>query len=494
MSLTDAIPQTIKEIGAAKAAGVRAPGAYGVLLGDVGQMISTIPAQMQQQRSQALREQMASLEVAKAQREAAADKAISGAFSSGAVNPDGSLNTEFITQHLAGTPAASHIPSVLEGITRLQEGTARLTSTKQKVGEDEDDALGAAAYPASLATTPEDQAGLFTSAVAGLSKSGRISTDRAKAAVADLIGEDGNPDPGKVSTALNRYIQGSKTQRTLAESNARTKSLDAERKTQEGLQTANTAKAQAETDARVRANYASQLAGARTPQRYATIYAGIPDKFKGEWDTPEEWNADSTPQHILESVMTPAERETARRDRETAQNRADDLKNRQDELDVNRRRVSVDEARERREAGMAPAARTTAEQKAYTTFSTEYDRARREERERTVPDPNTGEKTFPKYAPVPAFKKWAVMTPQERQAVLSNPNARIDDAEMARRTGSPIPSGVSTPSPTSAAQPAAPAPARTLNAAELAVFARNLGVSIEEAKQKAAAAHIQIVP
>lgn len=67
-------------------------------------------------------------------------------------------------------------------------------------------------------------------------------------------------------------------------------------------------------------------------------------------------------------------------------------------------------------------------------------------------DPTTAAAPAPR--PAPSFEKWKVMTPAERQQVLANPDARIDDAEMLRRMGRPSSASTASRKTAAAAQPA----------------------------------------
>jgi hypothetical protein len=89
--------------------------------------------------------------------------------------------------------------------------------------------------------------------------------------------------------------------------------------------------------------------------------------------------------------------------------------------------------------------------RAYEQFLSVWDRA--------YPKPSAGAidadgNPLPTPPAPPTLDKWAVMTPAERQAVIKNPQSRIDDAEMTTRMGGAV-KPVQTPSASSGKVPAA---------------------------------------
>jgi hypothetical protein len=96
--------------------------------------------------------------------------------------------------------------------------------------------------------------------------------------------------------------------------------------------------------------------------------------------------------------------------------------------------------------------------KRYKDYVSAYEHAQGEARMRAADtyDADGMPASKPGYIPPPAFEKWQAMTDQERQTTISNPDARISDAEMAKRRGvqtAPIASVLNV-----AAAPPAPAP------------------------------------
>jgi hypothetical protein len=493
VSILDAIPRTYEDLGRANAQRQLGGVVYGHALADIGQSIATLPAQYQQRRSMALREQEMNLAVRKQQREEAADLALQQATSA-ALNPDGTINTNLLTTHLAGTPAASRIPTMVEGLTRMQEMGKQLQISSGKAGESEDDVLGAAAHAAGLAHDPADQAGVFLASVAAAQKNGSVTPERAKREVASLMGDDGNPDPTKVPDVLSRLSKGSKEQRTLAEGEERTASLKGERD---------------ERSFQVQlGRYANQLASAPDQGSYARRYAGIDPKFQPYFDAPETWTPQSA-ERAAQATMRPQDRiaeqraATAALSQQARESRLD--KAEADRIDIEKQRVGlegqrvgIERDRERRLAGAGATDDKTARQ-AYAQYVAAYQKARTEERQRAPKvfmDDGTQRPDVGTYQPPPAFEKWGVMTPQERQAVLTKPDLRIDDAEMLRRQGggsaSPPPPTSTAPAAPAAPASAAPAPAaiqaaaasKVVTLAELQKIAAKRGTTVDQERER----------
>lgn len=299
MSLVDAIPQTIQRVGAAKARGLAGGGAWGNAVSDIGNLIGQIPAQMAAKKSRDMSLAIQSAEMAKVQREQAADTALQNATAS-ALNPDGTLNTSLLTQHLAGTPAASRIPVILEQFNRMQETAANVRLKTIDAQEAEDDILGSLAHASAQAENPDDRAGILAAGLASAQRTGTVRPERAKDVLSSILTPDGKPDGTKVDALVKQLTAASKTQRTLAESEARASALNADRQAQEDVRTEQLR----QTKLR---NLSSQLGSATSQADYARRYQGIPEDMRGYFDAPDAWTPD-TAQRALGVALTPAER------------------------------------------------------------------------------------------------------------------------------------------------------------------------------------------
>lgn len=482
MSLVDAIPQTIKQIGAAEARGKAATGAiYGQTLADIGQMIGQIPARNRQRRSQALQDQAQQMRMQQAQREQAADLAIQNATSA-ALNPaDGSIDPQKLAAALAGTPGAVKLPEIMEGFNRMQASALNLKSAAINAQEAEDDALGSLAYSASQLENPEDQAALLATGLASAQKAGTIDGQKGKTLLGSLLDDQGAPDPTKVKTAIASLLSKSNKQRTM-------KATDAQRKAAEASADALADDRKARTSALELSgklqNFSSQLASAKTQARYAQVYNGVPPEIRGYFDAPEEWTAESG-QRAIEATMDPAERIRLRHDRVTE--------------DLDRRRTIAAEKRAERTGSGAESPLDKKEAQTYNRykdFASQYEKARDEERQRaTTSDPYATQRNIPTYLPPPSYEKWQQMTPAERSKVIAQPNSRIDDAELARRSGTATP--VTPAAPTGAAPAPASAPAaagKTVTEAQLQAVAKLKGTSVEVQRERYRAGQYTIVP
>ncbi len=446
MSLIDAIPQTIKQIGAAKARGAAGTGqAWGQSIADIGQAISAIPEQRRRERSLAMAEQINEMRLNQAKREEAASVAIQNATAA-ALNPDGTVDAAKLTQHLAGTPAASQLPVILDQFNKLAQSKYDLQGKAVDAAAAEADALGALAHAAAQAEHPEDQAGLLATGIASGIKTGTIKAETGNKLLSDVLGDDGSPNPEKVSEAIKRLQAGSKEQRTLAATDAQRAAA-----TESANALAAERKGKTERDAfnaRL-TNISRQLAGTNNKAQYARVYAGVPDELKNYFDAPEDWTADSATNasDVLMSPDAAAARRESRRHNLVLEKQGDT-------------RNAIARSREGRLASGAGADDKVEKDRyqKYKDFASAYEKAQDEARMRAPEkiDKDFGTpigKDVPAYLPAPSYEKWKAMTPAERAKVLSQPDARIDDAEMARRLSGGTPN-----TPTSAAPvPAAPA-------------------------------------
>ena len=320
MSLVSAIPETIKEIGRAKAAGLGAKGQYGQSIADIGQMVGRIPQQMAADRRQKQQDQITTLRLTEAQRAAEADRIIQAATGA-ALRPDGTLDEAKLAQHLAGTSAVSALPDIVGRFQAVEAGRANLQKARGAAQDVEDDELGKFAAMASVASDPSDQAALLVTGIASGVKAGTISQQRAQTVTAQLMGEDGAPDPQKVADAIKEYQRGSTQQRQLAATDAtrRTAELSSEALIEQRKATAAASKAKEERaafDAHLE-NLSRQLGNAKSKSEYARIYQGVPDTMRSYFDAPESFDPKTSVERAREVLLTPAERETRRHNRAT---------------------------------------------------------------------------------------------------------------------------------------------------------------------------------
>lgn len=452
MSLVDAIPQTIKEIGRINAQGRAASGAYGTALADIGSMVATIPAQIQakkiQDQQMQIRQQeleTGALTLQQKKRDMAASQALDSAMAQ-ALAPDGTIDPQKLTQHLAGTPAASKIPDILQHLTAMQKSTVDLKQATLNVDESERDEMGSLAAAAEAAGDDADtQAGVLLTGIASRVKRGRMTQEDATPIISGLMADVGGegpsqPDPEKVKATIARMKTASKEQRTLA-------ATDAQKRAAAESAEALAEDRKAQTEQRKVVNYARQLAGAENKAIYTRIYQGVPPALREYFDAPEAWTPESS-QHAADVTMTPAQVEQRRHDREAEQ--------RQREADAETKRYHTEEiaARDRATAARVKAAKDPSNienVRAYEQFLSVWDRTypklSNEDRATALAewedahDKLKGEAKARDVKPSftaptpPSLEKWTVMTPAERQRVISEPGSRITDAEMARRLG-----------------------------------------------------------
>jgi len=488
VSLVDAIPLSIKQIGAARARGAASNSLYGQSLADIGQMIGQIPERERARRSMAIREQADQMRLAQAQREQAADLAIQNATSS-AINPlDGTIDQAKFTQALAGTPAASQLPEILSGFNRLNASALRLKTAAISAQEAEDDALGAMAYAASQASDPEDQAAILTAGLSSAQKQNLLAPDKAKTLLSSILNDQGTPDPTNVRKVIGTLVSQSNQQRQMAATDAQKR---ASQMSADALADERDERRTGAAESRLRFNYASQLAATNSREEYARRFAGIDQAHRGYFDDPADWTPKSA-QRAIEAIMDPAERLRLRHDLVT-------------EANDTRRTAAADrtaaaaEKRANRTAAAAEDKPDPIEQQRYNRykdFASQYEKARGEERQRaTTSDPYATQRNIPQYLPPPSYEKWQQMTPAERSKVIAQPNSRIDDAELARRSGTAPP--VTPAAPTGAAPAPASAPAaagKTVTEAQLRQVAKLKGTSVDVQRERYRAGQYTIVP
>lgn len=430
MSLLDAIPESIKEVGRLKAGGIAARGAYGVALGNIGEAVASIPAQVQAQKIQeeqaAARQQEATIrqgQITAAARKAASESALNNALS----NPDvldaeGNVNLPALGQHLQGTPAMLEYPGLVEHFTQMKETAARLRSQTVKNANDEADYMGSLSAGADAFSDPGQKAGALTAGIASAVKQNIITPDRAKDLTESLIGDDGSPDPDKVKATIASLKQTSDTQRKLDDEHQR---VNAQAQADIARAEAEGQKATDEKSAKRLANISSQLGAATSKTGYAMVYRGVPEDLKPLFDEPDAFDPTVSPQRARFAGMTPEQQQSAVH--AIAETKATEHLR------------QIEQAREDRLAGGVGADDKKA-LAAYKSYVTDYEKAQTEARMRaprvTTYD-NEGNtvsasKAAP-YLPPPAFEKWQVMTPAERQGVITTPQNRITDAEMAKR-------------------------------------------------------------
>lgn len=433
MSLTDAIPQTIKEIGRIRAGGQAARGQYGQSIADLGQMVSQIPAQMEAKRvareQEQVRQQQLQIQqgqLKEQQRKQAADDALNTAMSQ-ALTPEGDVDLALLGSHLKGTPGMSEFPALVQHFTAMKTSAAQLKGQQFKNASDEADYMGSLAAGSDAFTSPEDKAGALAAGLASAVKQGLLPPEQAHEILNGMIGDDGAPDPVGVSSTILKLRQTSDAQRKLDDDHARTNALN-----QASIaQAEETGRKSSEEKAATRlANYSAQLGAATSKTGYAMVYRGVPDDLKDRFDAPEAFDPKTSPQRARFAAMSAKEQQDAIH-AIAAERSAEQLR-------------AIEVAREKRLAA-GGAEETPAEKRetaAYKQYVSDYEHAQTEARMRSGTTMTIGPDQMPvttsnagPYTPPPSLEKWKAMTPSERQAVMTNPNARITDAEMARRSG-----------------------------------------------------------
>lgn len=501
MSLTDAIPETIKEIGRIKAQGQAGRGAYGHALADIGQMAASIPGQVRANRQadqvDALRGQQlqrgaqdlqaGDLDLQAKRRQAAADQAIQNAMSA-ALNPDGTVDAAKLTQHLAGTPAASALPEILQHLTAMQKSTVDLKLASTNLDDAERDEMGALAAAAEAAgTDPETQASILLTGIASRVKRQRMSNADANPIIAGLLGDDGAPNPTGVKSTLARMKAASKEQRVLDASDSQKEASTEDAK-------ARAAARKEATDQKTLqdalSNLSRQLARTGTNKaQYTQVFRGVPTQYQSYFDAPENWTTDSA-ERAADVMLTADQRQSKRHDQALE---TDAVARREETASHNR--ALEDAATVRADSTID---RKQAEQhKRYDEFTKVWEAAypKPTAAELALADPT---KPLPPPPPAPpTFEKWSVMTQAERQAVLKNPNARINDAEMTRRAGAAPAVAAATaapPPPAASGKPTAPDVKKTVTEAELKQSAKVLGISVDAARKQAIAEGFTVAP
>lgn len=129
MALTATIAELMLEKGRAQAAGALGAGqAWSGALQNIGQGISQIPQQIQQQKAQQQESQLRGIQVDEAQRRIDAEKAMDAAFA-GAIKPDGTLDDTALLQHLPG----HLVPSVMQNLNAVKKSALDISETHAKL-------------------------------------------------------------------------------------------------------------------------------------------------------------------------------------------------------------------------------------------------------------------------------------------------------------------------------------------------------------------------
>ncbi len=306
MSLVDAIPQTIKEMGRIKAGGRAARGAYGQSLADIGQMVATIPGQIRNQEQQAQTSQLRDLQIKAATtnlehagREEAARRARNNAMSR-AVNADGTFNVTQIEADLAGTEAAADLPEILTSLNKLTDSANDLRKGAIDADTAAKDHMGALFAAAQAAKDPGDRAGILTQGIAHAQAIGVMTEDEAQRATEALLDEQGQPNADQIDKMIQEGLRQSTEQRTLQSQEA---TRTAQQNADKALQGEREAKTKAEQHQASLENYSAQLGRATTMEQYQRIYQGIAPEFKDYFDPPESFNPKTSPQRALEASM-----------------------------------------------------------------------------------------------------------------------------------------------------------------------------------------------
>lgn len=316
MSLVDAIPQSIREVGRINASRAGASGAYGQLVGEIGQSISTIPAQIQAKKIQQQQEQARAQELqiqqgqlADQTRKRAAEDALNNALSNPDVlTPEGDVNMAALGSHLRGTPAMTQFPELVQHWTQMKEAGARLHEQTIKNAGDEADYLGSLAAGSDALKDPTDKAAALLAGVSSAVKKGILTPEAAHPIIAGLMGDDGNPDPLKVASTIQQMRQASTEQRKLDDEHQRTNAraqADIARAEAEGQ------KAATETADKRLKNVSAQLGAATSKTGYAMVYRGVPDDLKSRFDAPEAFDPKSSPQRARFAGMSAKEQQDA---------------------------------------------------------------------------------------------------------------------------------------------------------------------------------------
>jgi hypothetical protein len=194
-------------------------------------------------------------EAQKNQQAAAANAALNHAMSN-ALNPDGSINEDKLSQGMANTPAASKWPDV-------QENLAKVRKAKQDAAQAETDHVASLAAAAdSAGDDPEDKAGVLLAGIASGVKDGSIQRDHGVAILQGMIGPDGKLNPAWVTRTLATMRAASQKQ-TEVDNATRTSKATAARTTAElpGVT----------ADSAIKQQVAAGTQGGLTPDQQATL-------------------------------------------------------------------------------------------------------------------------------------------------------------------------------------------------------------------------------
>jgi hypothetical protein len=343
--------------------------------------------------------------------------------------------------------------------------------------------MGALGHAAEQPEDPNDQAGILLAGVASRVKKGLMTQEEAAPIVAGLMGDDGQPDPEKVKGTIARLKAASKEQRTLADTDTRAAANAENAATSKAQRDEITAERKQKT---ALTNYASQLTKTTSQAQYARVYAGIPDDLKPYFDAPEEW----TPQSRIranDALLTPEQREAKRtrdiNEVDKAAAAAETKRYHDATIAARNRGIDVQAGK----TGKAGAATSNAgEVREYNAFVKSWTER--------YPKP-AGANAFdadgnPKPAPPapPSLQKWSVMTPAERERVLSEPGSRIDDAEMLKLMGEDVPetpTGGTAPKPAPIQGSAKPGAGKMIKADALKALAKQWNMDEEDARAEA---------
>ncbi len=215
MGLVSDIAQSYRDIGQAHAAGQRDVGQiYGNLISGLGQLPEQIHKQQQadqiQQQEATIRTQQVAggdLELQAKRRAMLAQDALGKAMSS-AVNPDGSFNTDLLQKSILSNPAtAAEWPKIQEGLMAAREKSGQVRKLDDEHATAENEHVSALANAADAASDPTEKAGILLAGLAQGVREGSIDRDHGTAILSQVVGEDGQPDPAKVSGVLARMKQ-----------------------------------------------------------------------------------------------------------------------------------------------------------------------------------------------------------------------------------------------------------------------------------------------
>lgn len=490
MSLVDAIPSTIKEIGRLKAKGIGASADYGQLIADLGQMVGKLPAQRRQEEDQKQQRiarqqqiQIQQQEMAQRQqqmdtaaRKQGAQDALSSALYEALDPTTGQVDLPKLGAHLKGSPAMLEFPDLVDQFTVMQSHAARLKEQTIKNSSDLADHLGAMAAGADAFSDPKNKAGALLAGIASSVKQGILDQATAQPLVEEITGPDGEPDAAGTQSVIDRLRVSSQTQKQLDD-----KSRVADAQVQASL-----ASRQATTDDKIQKdaekrlqNYAAQLANATTRVGYEMVWHGIPDELKPLFDPPELFDPIKSSQRARFAGMSPKEQQDALN--ALADNTRGDaeLRVRQRQEDrLGRTEGTEDDPKQRIVYGK------------WKDYVAQYQQAQSEQRQRVPPilddlgQPHPGK--APAYIPPPSFEEWKAMPDEQRQRVLADPTTP--------RT-QPKPAAMQSPAGADRnTEPRAAAAAQTVSEADLVKIAGLRGTTVQEQRARAIREGFTVVP